>query len=288
VQLSGIPALSGIVGREQMATKEFLREALDHYKQLRQAKLDDLRTLDITIRQLQADLGDPPDQADPFAAGGAVGEVKNPTAAQSTPGNGVTYKPRVDEFFGMSIAEAARTYLDKIGHAMSVDDILKTITGGGCKVGGADPKRTMSITLAQGKREFVGTGGGNFGLRRFYPNMPKLGRPEASAPAKKKVRRNKKQAAKRIPKAKVDARNVAEEPKEKLHDKAAVSMAVAEALSDHEPKTPDEVLAAVQARLGPSIKKIAVYGNLRKKDYIEIDGGKYQLRRVSEGTQVIQ
>ena len=73
-----------------------------------------------------------------------------------------------------------------------------------------------------------------------------------------------------------------------MHDSAAVSAAVAEALSDHKARTADEVLAAVQERLGHPVKKIAVYGNLRKKDYVEIDDGKYQLRRASEGTQVIQ
>ena len=272
-----------------MATKEFLKEALEHYKQLRQAKLDDLRALDITIRQLQADLGETPEQIDPFAGGGAIGEVKNPTVAQPTSGNaGVNYKPRVDEFFGMSIAEAARTYLEKIGHAMSVDDILRTITGGGCKVGGADPKRTLSITLAQGKREFVGTGGGNFGLRRFYPNMPKLGRPEGSVPAKKTKRRSAKKTGRRSPKAKIDARSTVEAPKAKMHDSGAISAAVAEALSDYKAKTTDEILAAVQQRVGHPVKKIAVYGNLRKKDYEEVDGGKYQLRQVGEGTQVIQ
>jgi hypothetical protein len=266
-----------------MATNEFLKETLEHYKQQRQAKVDELRTLDITIRQLQVDLGEPVEMLDPFAGTGTTSEVKTPMATPLS----VNYKPRVDEFFGMSIAEAARTYLEKVGHAMSVEEILRTITGGGCKVGGADPKRTLSITLAQGKREFVSTGGGNFGLRRFYPNMPKLGRPEGSVPAKKTGRRSAKKAAKH-PKTKSGLRSTAEAPRERMHDSAAVSAAVAEALSDHKARTADEVLAAVQERLGHPVKKIAVYGNLRKKDYVEIDDGKYQLRRASEGTQVIQ
>jgi hypothetical protein len=73
-----------------------------------------------------------------------------------------------------------------------------------------------------------------------------------------------------------------------MHDSAAISAAVAEALSDYKAKTTDEILAAVQQRVGHPVKKIAVYGNLRKKDYEEVDGGKYQRRQVSEGTQVIQ
>jgi hypothetical protein len=38
---------------------------------------------------------------------------------------------------------------------MPVEDILRVITGGGCKLGGAE--RTLSITLGQGKREFIST-----------------------------------------------------------------------------------------------------------------------------------
>jgi DNA-directed RNA polymerase delta subunit len=106
----------------------------------------------------------------------------------------------------MSQADAARAYLEKIGHAMPLEDIFKAVTSGGCKVGGADPKRTLSITLFQSKRDFVNTGGGNWGLRKFYPNMPKLGRPEGMIPIKKaSAKRGSKKSAKRRAKPKTNA-----------------------------------------------------------------------------------
>lgn len=266
-----------------MATNEFLKETLEHFKQQRAAKLEEVRALDITIRQIQMQIGEPLDQPDLAFASGAIAEFKN-TPMIPQPSSNANYKPRVDEFFGKSIAEAARMYLEKIGHAMLVDDILKAITSGGCKVGGADPKRTLSITLGQGKREFVGTGGGNYGLRKFYPDMPKLGRPEGSIPTKKaKAKRGAKKAAKR------SAAPRAHLAKPKAYDATEVGAAVSEVLGDHQPKSPDEVLAAVQRKVGYEVKKIALYGMLRKKDFEQV-GEKYRLRAAGDlqAAEVVQ
>lgn len=193
-----------------MDTNEILRKSLEHFKQLRQKKIEDLAAeiagFDTTIRQLQIQLGEMPDEPSlPFAPpqGSTVTEPKSATQQIVVTG---AYKFRPDEFFGMPQADAARGYLERIGHAMSLDDIFTAITGGGCKVGGADPKRTLLSVLGGNKRDFVNTGGGNWGLRKFYPNMPKLGRPEGSTPskkasakrggAKKSVKRNAKPALK--------------------------------------------------------------------------------------------
>lgn len=179
-----------------MATNDSLTETLEHFKRERAAKMEDIRALEITIRQIQKQLGETPD--DPMDAGH---ELAPP--AQITPLGAGTFKPRPDEYFGMPQPEAARTYLEKIGHAVFLDDILKTIVAGGCKVGGVDPKKTLSIVLTQNKREFVPTGNGHFGLRKFYPNMPKLGRPEGTIQVKKIAKgRSKKTANKREAKPK--------------------------------------------------------------------------------------
>lgn len=258
-----------------MATNESLKETLGHFKQQRQAKLEELRSLDITILEIQKQLGEVPDeQSDRYVLPG-IPEVKPQIAGQV----GGAYKPRADEFFGMSQAEAARTYLEKVGHAVLLEEILKAITSGGCKVGGADPKRTLSIALSQGKRDFVSTGGGNFGLRKFY-NMPKLGRPEGTIPGKKaKGKRGAKNTAKRIAKPKASTA--------KPYDSAEVSAAISEILSDHKPKSPEEVLASVERKVGYSVKKIAVYGTLRKKEFEQV-GDKYRLRQPGEESQVVQ
>jgi hypothetical protein len=262
-----------------MATNEFLKESLEHFKQQKAAKLEELRSLDITIQQIQKQLGEALEEAPERVAttpGTPAAEIKLPIGHSGT---GV-YKPRPDEFFGMSQAEAARTYLEKIGHAVLLDDLLKTVTSGGCKVGGADPKKTLYIALVQNKRDFVPTGSGHFGLRKFYPNMPKLGRPEAAAPSKK-AKRGAKTSAKRKAKSKANL------VKPKAHDPAEVSTAVSGVLSDHKLKSPEEVLKAVERKVGHPVKKIAVYGTLRKKEFEQV-GDKYRLRQVGEGLQVAE
>ena len=90
-----------------MATNEFLKESLAHFKQQRQSKLEELQAIDVTIRQIQKQLGETPDEPDAYNLPPAAQEPKPPVTGQSA-GN---YKPRADEFFGMSQADAARTYL---------------------------------------------------------------------------------------------------------------------------------------------------------------------------------
>jgi hypothetical protein len=269
-----------------MATQEHLKESLEHFKQQKQAKLDELRMIELMIRGLQQQVGEIPEQqsqTDVLAAlpsGFALFEAKA-TQRQDNPA-GENYKPRPDEFFSLSIADAAKAYLDKVGHAMAVDDILRVITGGGCRVGGADPKRTLSITLSMAKREFVATGSGNYGLRRFYPNMPKLGRPEGVIVPKKKAKAkpSPKRASKPQPKPKLEKSPEKPDPEE-------LAALVAEVLSDKIPKDVDEVVAAVQKRLHCSVKKIAVYSLLRKKDFEQV-GDKYRPRQSEEDPQVVQ
>jgi hypothetical protein len=257
-----------------MATTDALKESLEHFKQQRAAKVEEIRALDITIRQIQKQLGENPEEPPEMLLAPLVQDFKPQTAP---PTSGGTYKPRPDEFFGMSQAEAARTYLEKIGHAVLLDDLLKAVTSGGCKVGGADPKKNFHVGLLQNKRDFVPTGNGYFGLRKFYPNMPKLGRPEGTPTKKASVKRGAKKSAKRSAKPKAST---------KAHDPAEMRAAVTEVLRDHKAKSPDDVVAAVERKVGHPVKKIAVYGALRKKDFEQV-GDKYRLRQVSEGLRVV-
>jgi len=198
-----------------MEQNDFLKKSLEHWKQQRQKRIEEMLTeiaaLDTTIRQHQIQLGEKPeDLPSPLAMGqGPKGpEIKIP-AAHTVTGD---YKPRADEFFGKGQAEAAREYLERIGHAMSLDAIFQAIVNGGCKVGGADPKRTLLVVLSAGKRDFVNTGGGNWGLRKFY-NMPKLGRPEGTVPSKKSsTKREAKKSTRRSAKTKTTAAAKAKAP----------------------------------------------------------------------------
>jgi hypothetical protein len=191
-----------------MEQNDFLKKALEHWKQQRQKRIEEMlaeiAALDTTIRQHQIQLGESLEDLPPPLAvsqGSKGPEIKIP-AAHAVTGD---YKPRADEFFGKGQVDAAREYLERIGHAMSLDAILQAITNGGCKVGGADPKRTLLVVLSANKRDFVNTGGGNWGLRKFYPNMPKLGRPEGGATHHKKAGKRRGKKAKRNAKLKTNA-----------------------------------------------------------------------------------
>jgi hypothetical protein len=73
----------------------------------------------------------------------------------------------------------------------------------------------------------------------------------------------------------------------KAYDPAAVATAVTEVLSDNQPKSPDEVIKAVEKRVGFTVKKLAIYGMLRKKDFEQV-GDKYRMRQPVEQPQVVQ
>ncbi len=131
-----------------MATNDSLKQTLEHFKQQRQKKLDEmvasLSGLDEAIRQIQMQLGETPEQpADSLARLGMpqLAEAMKPSGKA-----GGIFTPRPDEFYGMSQQEAAKAFLERVGHAVSLDDLVNGLRSGGCKVGGVDPKRTLYIS----------------------------------------------------------------------------------------------------------------------------------------------
>jgi hypothetical protein len=147
-----------------MQDMEHLRRTLEYYRQLRQQKLEEIRPIEMMIRQLEIDLGEPPS-----VDATATREVSVPSTEGVivNPGIGTYIKP--DEFFGMSQNDAARAYLRKIGRAVPFDDLVTALQKGGAKLGGADPKKTLYVSLARNpNKEFVWPQDGIIGLREFY------------------------------------------------------------------------------------------------------------------------
>ena len=58
---------------------------------------------------------------------------------------------RPDEFTGKSYLDSAKIYLERVGHAVSVEDLLDALKRGGSPVGGKTPKR--NVKLDQYRRE---------------------------------------------------------------------------------------------------------------------------------------
>ena len=179
-----------------MAENEPLRKALEHYVDQRRAKLEEVRQLDLMIGRLSRDLGDTNvEMKVGEALSDSIGDAwqeKVDIALQ--PGSGRS-SVRPDEFFGMTYSTAAKMYLEKVGHAVSVDDLLEALNRGGCQVGGQEPKKTLYISLVRDVRNFVPISGksGYLGLRKFYPNLKAVNEMKSEkGPKRKKGSRKKR------------------------------------------------------------------------------------------------
>jgi|SRR5882724_7787819 len=143
-----------------MNETDHLRKTLEHYRELRQQKLQELRPIEMMIRQLELDLGE----------GSSVesgDEISDSSLAAVAKLGSTSIRP--DEFFNLSQSEAAKAYLRKIGHAILFDELVTALRKGGAKLGGADPKKTLYVSLARNpRREFVWPSKDHIGLSEFY------------------------------------------------------------------------------------------------------------------------
>jgi hypothetical protein len=158
-----------------MIENDHIRKTLDHYRRLREKRieevqpiLDEIRGYELIIQKLASDAKEPAN-IEPFSLGTSA-MPENPAPANTLtpkPAAKATIKP--DEFFQMSQSDAARAYLRMVGRAISMDELVSALQAGGAKVGGADPKRTLYVSLkANPKKEFVWPGKDHIGLAEFY------------------------------------------------------------------------------------------------------------------------
>src|ERR1019366_3993114 len=127
-----------------MAENESLRKALDHYLQRKTEKLKEVQELDLMISRLKRDLGETSQesQADKEEDASDTGISEAWQENEFGPAalkNGMKTNVRPDEFFGMTYSTAAAAYLDKVRHAVSMDELLDALSRGGCPVGGREP-----------------------------------------------------------------------------------------------------------------------------------------------------
>jgi hypothetical protein len=166
-----------------MADSDHLRKTLEHYKRQRQQKLDELRPIEeqrkqkldelqpieLMIRQLLRDLGEAPSIEPPTDT--IVDTLRQP---QEELGLHPMLFLKPDEFYGMSQSDAAKTYLRRVGHAITFDELVEALRKGGAKLGGVDPKKTLYVSLARNPRkEFVWPNKDHISLKEFYDNRTK-------------------------------------------------------------------------------------------------------------------
>lgn len=157
-----------------MSEIDHLRKTLEHYRKLRQQKLDEikpildsLKPIESMIRQLESDLNEPTSLTEPLnnAIGMSIERDGNPS--ESAPKKHLGLRP--DEFFGLSQSDAAKAYLRKVGHAIPFDELVAALQRGGAKLGGKDPKKVLYVSLARNPRkEFVWPSQDHISLAEFY------------------------------------------------------------------------------------------------------------------------
>ena len=244
-----------------MDALDHLRQTLEYYRQQRQKKLEDYRAADSLVRQLERELGEAPSsEAEPI--------IFTNGASELTIGAPRTPEVRPDDFYGMSQSDAAKTYLRKVKRAISFDQLVEALRNGGAQLGGADPKKTLYVSLARNPlREFVYPKDGFIGLREFYPNLAKV-----TTPRELKKNRKQKKPRSRLAKQRIGKKASAGKPK----TKSPVVEKVRKIMSDGHPRSSDELVKTVQAELG-TIKKIEVFGALRSKEFMKEEDGKYRM-----------
>jgi len=169
-----------------------------------------------------------------------------------------------DQFFGMTQSQAAKAYLQRVKRAVSIDQIVEALRSGGAQLGGADPKKTLYVSLARNpQREFVIPREGYFGLREFYPNLPKA----ASKPNNRNSRKLQKPGPKAGPKKAATKPAAKEQP---------VKAAVLGILKNGEGQTLEQISEAVQKQLGRIVAKIGIAATLRGKEFVK-EGDRYRL-----------
>jgi hypothetical protein len=249
-----------------MADDDHLRQTLDYYRQLRQQKFDRLREelapIELMIRQLESDLGESPSgDSTPLAqaSNGSMSLAEFPLS-----GKGPTIRP--DEFFTMTQSEAARLYLKKVGHAVSFDELVAALRKGGANLGGADPKRTLYVSLARNPlKEFVWPSEGYIGLSEFYGRTPKAVTPRQRAGKHPPKRRRHKSKPAAGPAKTTDAKKASPD-----------NEAMQELMKDGQPRTAAEIIAALEEKLGRTPDRMAIVGSLNSKKRFEKDGDHYK------------
>jgi len=240
-----------------MANQDFLRQTLEHYRKQRQVQLEEIRKTETLIVHLEKELGESA-TVEPNQTG--IGFVKLAGDIRAPEPRNVEIRP--DEFYGMTQTQAAKAYLLRVKRAVSIDQIVEALRNGGAQLGGADPKKTLYVSLARNpERHFVIPREGYFGLREFYPTLPKT-------VSKPKNHKNKKG---RRGKRKAGAKKTVHPPAAK--NPGEIKAAVRKVFNDGRTHTMEEVLGSVERELGRKVAKVGIGATLRGKQFVKEANG---------------
>jgi hypothetical protein len=170
-----------------MGDEDVLRSSRQYFIDKLAQKAAEIRPLVQRISQYDQDLNENTDLLAIIVGDDASFTTGPGMAGTGIPTSGARPNLRPDEFTGKPYFEAAKSYLERIGHAVSMDELLDALRKGGSPVGGKTPKKTLYISLVRA-REVVPIPGqiGFVGLRKWYPNLKQSSEKKAAAKKGKK------------------------------------------------------------------------------------------------------
>lgn len=186
-----------------MAESSHITQTLDEFKNELAEKLADIVSLLAMIHHLEDRIGVPrsplPETVINFIGPSSPsqgGTTASQTIRRQAGATGKSIRP--DQFLGDAPLDAAKKYLEMVGHAVHFDEIADAIQKGGAAVKGHDWRDKLEVSLVRSVYEVVKVQDKTFGLTSFYSEdqIRRLrgarARPE---PAKKKKKRSKKAKA---------------------------------------------------------------------------------------------
>ena len=149
-----------------MTREEFLRQMIDDYRKK-------IGTYESMIREWESELGKPQNDQ---AAAEVTGAMQKKESSGAEPTNLV----RDYQFYGKSQPEAAKLFLEIVGHPLRTQTILAGIEKGGVKVGGKTPKdkKTNLYTILYRSDEFGFVAKDTWGLKTWPGVTKEKSKPE--------------------------------------------------------------------------------------------------------------
>jgi hypothetical protein len=260
-----------------MPDNDFLRQTLTHYREQRQRILEQLRPVDLMIRHIETELGETPDTTFLPDFPQALSMDGNAERIPSLANNKRPGEVRGDEFFGLSQGEAARAYLRKVGHAAEIPELVAALNKGGCKVGGADPDRTLYIALIRNTKDFVKVPNGFIGLRAMYPGL-KPGAALAGKPKEKKKPKRKKKRSTAGVKAKAKTQTPSDTVPVPEKPKVPVKATIREVLADGQFLKGETIVKRVVEK-APAARPFTIFGVLKNEKEFEKMNDEYRIKQ---------
>jgi hypothetical protein len=167
--------------------EDVLIQARQHFIDKLTEKASELRPLIQRIMSFDQDLNESTDVMAIIMGGDTSLTPTTANGSGQVQVGGARIGLRPDEFTGKAYLDSAKIYLERVGRAVSVDDLLDALKRGGSPVGGKTPKKTLYVSLVRG-REVVPIPGqiGLVGLRKWYPNLKSSSGEKKASPKKSK------------------------------------------------------------------------------------------------------